>query len=331
MATDDLLVMSDLHVDFMLPTRTVHAVRGLDLQVQTGEVVGLVGESGSGKSVSCLSVLGLLPPQHTHFPAGSIRFRGQELLGMPTDAIAQIRGREIAMVFQDALSALNPRMSVGAQIGEALVRHLGLTKKAARARSIELLALVGISSPASRVDAFPHQLSGGMRQRVMIAMAISCGPSLLIADEPTTALDVTVQAQILDLLRDLQREFAMAILLVTHDLGVVAGIADRVVVMYSGRAVEDGPAGVVLSSPQHPYTRGLLRCVPRIDLPKQAQLDSIEGSPPDLSLLIQGCAFTPRCDVAIEVCAGSRPSMEYVGSSQQSCACWVASAERVRQ
>lgn len=328
----DLLAISDLHVDFTMPNRIVHAVRGLDLTVRAGEVVGLVGESGSGKSVACLSVLGLLPGRTATLPAGSIRFNGQELIGMPPGRLGGIRGRQIAMVFQDALSSLNPRMTVGAQIGEALVRHLGMSKNAARLRAIELLAMVGISSPATRVDAFPHQLSGGMQQRVMIAMAISCGPSLLIADEPTTALDVTIQAQILDLLRKLQHEFGMAILLVTHDLGVVAGIADRLVVMYSGRAVECGRTETILSTPRHPYTDGLLRCVPRIDLPKPRQLYSIEGSPPDLSQPIEGCAFRARCELAIEPCATLRPPMDPLSDDASGedhhCACLVAHAEK---
>ncbi|MFN8619160.1 MAG: ABC transporter ATP-binding protein [Chloroflexota bacterium] len=290
-----LLTVRDLQVEFVSGKRTVHAVRGLSYFIRPGETLGLVGESGSGKSVSALSLLGLLPDKVGRVSGGSAVFDGVELIGMPQDKLQKIRGDRIAMIFQDPLSSLNPVLRVGRQITEALQTHKGMSSQAAHRRAIELLELVGIPSAAKRVDDYPHQFSGGMRQRAMIAIALSCEPSLLIADEPTTALDVTIQAQILSLLKRLRTELGMAVLIITHDLGVVAGFADRLAVMYAGRMVEVGRTEDVLARPSHPYTVGLLRSLPRLDRPRQAALTPIEGSPPDLGSPIVGCAFAPRC------------------------------------
>jgi len=290
-----LLTVDDLHVEFVSRNRTVRAVRGLSYSMQPGETLGLVGESGSGKSVSALSLLGLLPERVGRVSHGSAIFDGQDLIGMPQDKLRRIRGDRIAMIFQDPLSSLNPVLTIGRQIAETLETHRGMSGKAARLRAIELLELVGIPGAAKRVDDHPHQFSGGMRQRAMIAIALACEPSLLIADEPTTALDVTIQAQILSLLKRLRQELGMAVLIITHDLGVVAGFADRLAVMYAGRLVEIGRTEDVLAAPSHPYTIGLLRSLPRLDRPRQAALTPIEGSPPDLASDLVGCPFAPRC------------------------------------
>jgi oligopeptide/dipeptide ABC transporter ATP-binding protein len=295
-----LLTVDNLHVEFAGRNRTVRAVRGLSYSIRPGETLGLVGESGSGKSVSALSLLGLLPKRVGRVSAGSAIFDGQDLIGMPEEKLRRIRGARIAMIFQDPLSSLNPVLTIGRQITEALETHRGMSNQAARKRAVELLELVGIPGAAKRVNDYPHQFSGGQRQRAMIAMALSCEPSLLIADEPTTALDVTIQAQILSLLRRLRDELGMAVLLITHDLGVVAGFADRLAVMYAGRLVEVGPTEDLLASPSHPYTIGLLRSLPRLDRPRQAALTPIEGSPPDLASDLVGCPFAPRCAWRLE-------------------------------
>ncbi|HEV8489903.1 MAG TPA: ABC transporter ATP-binding protein [Candidatus Limnocylindrales bacterium] len=294
-AGSTLLTVDDLHVEFAGRHRTVRAVRGLSYEIRTGETLGLVGESGSGKSVSALSLLGLLPKRAGRVTRGSARFEGRELIGMPDEELRRVRGAKIAMIFQDPLSSLNPVLTVGRQITEALETHRSMNRRAAHRRAVELLDLVGIPGAARRIHDYPHQFSGGMRQRAMIAMALSCEPSLLIADEPTTALDVTIQAQILALLRRLREELGMAVLLITHDLGVVAGFADRLAVMYAGRLVEVGPTEELLADPAHPYTIGLLRSLPRLDRPRQAELTPIEGSPPDLAADLIGCPFAPRC------------------------------------
>jgi oligopeptide/dipeptide ABC transporter ATP-binding protein len=295
-----LLTVDDLHVEFSGRHRTVRAVRGLSYTIERGETLGLVGESGSGKSVSALSILGLLPKRVSKISAGSARFDGQELIGMPEEKLRRIRGARIAMIFQDPLSSLNPVLTIGRQITEALETHRGMDRKGSRKRAVELLDLVGIPAASRRIDDYPHQFSGGMRQRAMIAMALSCEPSLLIADEPTTALDVTIQAQILSLLARLREELGMAVLLITHDLGVVAGFADRLAVMYAGRLVELGPTEELLAGPSHPYTIGLLKSLPRLDQPRQAALTPIEGSPPDLAADLIGCPFAPRCAWRLE-------------------------------
>jgi oligopeptide/dipeptide ABC transporter ATP-binding protein len=281
----------------------------LSYTVGAGETLGLVGESGSGKSVSALALLGLLPKRVGHITAGSVRFEGRELVGLPEDQLRHVRGARIAMIFQDPLSSLNPVLTVGRQITESLETHRRLNRAPARQRAVELLEMVGIPAARRRVDDYPHQFSGGMRQRATIAMALACEPALLIADEPTTALDVTIRAQILDLLGRLRAELNMAVLLITHDLGVVAGFADRLAVMYAGRIVETGQAEDVLARPEHPYTVGLLHSLPRLDRPRQAELKPIGGAPPDLAAQIVGCAFAPRCSWRLDRCWSVDPPM----------------------
>jgi len=303
-----LLDVRDLRVEFAAK-RPVHAVRGLTYSIAPGEALGLVGESGSGKSVSALALLGLLPKRTARVSGTSAAFDGVDLLRAGDRALETIRGRRIGMVFQDPLASLNPVLTVGEQLSEPLRRHRGKRGRAARLRSIELLEMVGIPGAPRRISDYPHQFSGGMRQRAMIAMALSCEPALLIADEPTTALDVTIQAQILDLLRRLRTELGMALLLITHDLGVVAGITDRIAVMYAGRIVETGSTRDLLAAPTHPYTAGLLRSLPRLDRPRQRELTPIEGSPPDLASDLVGCPFRPRCPRALGICATVDPPL----------------------
>ena len=304
-----ILSVNDLQVEFAGHGRVVRAVRGLSYDIGPGETIGLVGESGSGKSVSALSLLGLLPKRVGKVTAGTAIFQGQDLLHLSEDKLRRIRGARIAMIFQDPLSSLNPVLTIGRQITEAIETHQNVSPRDARKRAIELLELVGIPGAASRINDYPHQFSGGMRQRAMIAMALSCEPSLLIADEPTTALDVTIQAQILELLRRLRAELGMAVLLITHDLGVVAGFADRLAVMYAGRLVELGPTETLLADPAHPYTIGLLRSLPRLDRPRQAALTPIEGSPPDLASNLEGCPFAPRCAWRLDRCWTDAPPL----------------------
>jgi oligopeptide/dipeptide ABC transporter ATP-binding protein len=311
-----LLSVNDLQVQFTGRGRVVRAVRGLSYDIAPGETIGLVGESGSGKSVSALSLLGLLPKRVAQVTAGTAVFQGQDLLRLPEDKLRKVRGARIAMIFQDPLSSLNPVLTIGRQITEAIETHRGMGRRQANQRAIELLELVGIPGAKSRIKDYPHQFSGGMRQRAMIAMALSCEPSLLIADEPTTALDVTIQAQILELLRRLRTELGMAVLLITHDLGVVAGFADRLAVMYAGRLVELGPTETVLADPAHPYTIGLLRSLPRLDRPRQAALTPIEGSPPDLASSLEGCPFAPRCAWRIDRNWTDDPPLELAGGER---------------
>jgi oligopeptide/dipeptide ABC transporter ATP-binding protein len=299
----------------------VRAVRGLSYRLAPGEALGLVGESGSGKSVSALSLLRLLPEKSARITSGTARFEGIDLLAIPRSQLEDIRGDRIGFVFQDPLVYLNPVLTVGEQIVESLRRHRGTSKEAAADRAAALLTLVGIPNARARLGDYPHQFSGGMRQRAMIAMALACDPVLLVADEPTTALDVTIQAQILDLLRQLRREQGMALLIITHDLGVVAGITDRLAVMYAGRVVETGPTRDLLRTPRHPYTAGLLRSLPRLDQPRQAELTPIEGSPPDLAAELTGCPFRPRCARALDRCATDDPPMAPAGDAR-GVACW---------
>jgi peptide/nickel transport system ATP-binding protein len=302
------LEVAGLHVTFPSEAGPVRAVRGVSFTVRPGEVLGIVGESGSGKSVSSLAVLGLLPDGAE--VSGSVRLHGRELLGLDDRAMTRIRGKDIAMVFQDPLSALTPVYSVGDQIAEALRIHQpGLDKAAARRRTVELLDLVGIPDPGRRADAFPHEFSGGMRQRAVIAMAMANDPSVIIADEPTTALDVTIQAQILDVLKTAQEATGAAIVMITHDLGVVAGFADRVQVMYAGRPVETGTVDEVYYTPRMPYTIGLLGSVPRLDEEEHRALTPIDGSPPSLVALPDGCPFAPRCPVAVDRCREEEPEL----------------------
>ena len=310
--TDAFLSVRDLCVRFSTEDGTVRAVDGLSFDLARGRTLGVVGESGSGKSVTGLSILGLHDPRTTTV-GGQILLDGQELTGAGEKMLERLRGNKMAMVFQDPLTALSPYYTVGRQIAEPYRKHLGVSTREARRRAVEMLDRVGIPHPALRADDYPHQFSGGMRQRAMIAMALVCNPDLLIADEPTTALDVTVQAQILDLLGDLQREFGSAIILITHDLGVVADIADDVLVMYAGRAVERGTVREVLRAPQHPYTWGLLGSMPRLDGDVEEDLVPIPGTPPSLLAPPPGCPFHPRCAFTGEVggtrCADDRPEL----------------------
>jgi oligopeptide/dipeptide ABC transporter ATP-binding protein len=322
----DLLEVRDLSVSFTTPRGPVPVLDGVSLAVREGEVVGLVGESGSGKSVTALSILGLLGEQG-RVEAGEIRFEGRDLVPLPEREWLRVRGRRIAMVFQEPMTSLNPLLPVGFQVAEVLVEHLGLGSRDARARAVELFRDVGIPDSGRRVRDYPHQLSGGMRQRVMIAMAMACRPRLLIGDEPTTALDVTIQAQILALLRDLGRAAGTAVLLISHDLGVVAAMASRVVVMYAGQVVEEAPARELFLRPRHPYTRLLLAVAPRVR-EKRPRLSAIAGSIPAPSALPVGCRFHPRCPDAIALCREAAPTLEAHGADRH-VRCWRA-AEGVR-
>ncbi|WP_031521363.1 ABC transporter ATP-binding protein [Streptomyces sp. NRRL F-5123] len=311
-STDAFLSVRDLHVRFSTEDGVVKAVDGLSFDLERGQTLGIVGESGSGKSVTNLTVLGLHNPSTTEV-AGEIVLDGQELTGASNRTLEKLRGNKMAMIFQDSLTALSPYYTIGRQIAEPYVKHRGASKREGRERAIEMLEKVGIPQPRMRVDDYPHQFSGGMRQRAMIAMALVCDPDLLIADEPTTALDVTVQAQILDLLKDLQQEFGSAIILITHDLGVVSKVADDLLVMYAGRAVERGSVRELLTAPQHPYTWGLLGSMPRLGSDVSEPLTPIPGSPPSLLAPPPGCAFHPRCGFTDLVgggrCASVRPDL----------------------
>lgn len=319
---DVLLSVKDLEVQFATTPRPVRAVRGVSYEILRGETVALVGESGSGKTVSSLALV-RLTPSSSRITGGSVNFQGQDVLTLSDAELRKIRGGHIGMVFQDPLSSLNPVLSIGMQITEGIRVHLSLRRGAATTHAEQLLQRVGIPEPRRFLRLYPHQLSGGMRQRVMIAIALSCNPNLVIADEPTSALDVTVQAQVLDLLRRLSRELDMAALFITHDLAVAGVLADRILVMYAGRIVEEGPASRLLSSPGHPYTLGLLQSRPSIDSSRGAKLTPIPGTPPDLSSDIIGCAFAPRCTYRIPRCAIERPPLVEVRSGQAA-ACWVA-------
>jgi peptide/nickel transport system ATP-binding protein len=325
-----LLDVRDLRVHFPTPDGVVKAVDGLSLQLEAGRRLGVVGESGSGKSVTSLSIMGLHQPGTARI-SGEIWLGGTELLSADPEQVRKLRGRSMAMIFQDPLSAMHPYYTVGHQIVEAYRLHHDASLQAARNRAVELLDRVGIPQARSRFDDYPHQFSGGMRQRAMIAMALSCNPQLLIADEPTTALDVTVQAQILDLIRELQAEFDSAVMLITHDLGVVAELADDILVMYAGRAVEYGPASAVFSSPQHPYTWGLLGSMPRWDRERTQRLAPIPGSPPSLITVPAGCPFHPRCPYA-ELTGGqastSRPELRPAGPGDHLVACHLSDERR---
>jgi peptide/nickel transport system ATP-binding protein len=320
--SEPLLSIRDLAVSFPTEEGVAVAVEGVSLDLAEGEVLALVGESGCGKSVSALSVIGLEPGSAR--VSGSARYGSVELIGAPTEELRRIRGVEIAMVFQDPLSALNPVVRVGDQIAEQIAAHGDAGRREARERAVDLLRRVGIPQPEDRARAYPHELSGGMRQRVMIAMAISCSPRVLIADEPTTALDVTVQAQILDLIRELRDESGAGVLLVTHDLGVVAELADRVAVMYAGRIVEQGTVEEIFEDPQHPYTWGLLGAIPRLDRPRPARLPAVDGAPPAPASKPAGCHFRPRCPHAFEQCAEVPPLAHRGGGADQVDRCWLA-------
>jgi peptide/nickel transport system ATP-binding protein len=305
-SAEPLLRVRGLRVRFATDDGVVAAVDDVSIDVGAGRIVGIVGESGSGKSVTALTVLGLTRGPGTRIE-GEVLYQGRDLLALKERQLQRLRGKEIAMIFQDPMTSLNPVYRVGDQIVETIVIHEHVSRAAARRRAIELLGEVGIPNPAQRADDYPHQFSGGMRQRAMIAMALSCNPSILIADEPTTALDVTIQAQILDLIGHLRETFGSAIVLITHDLGVVADIADEVSVMYAGRVVESAATERIFNAPQHPYTWGLLASIPRIDRPKTRRLKPIRGHPPSLVDLPPGCAFAPRCPYAFDACTAEPP------------------------
>lgn len=322
-ASDVVLEARDLQIEFTTRAGVLRAVDGVSFSVRRGRTLAVVGESGSGKSTTALAVTGLLPRPAGRIAGGEVLFEGRAL--RREDDFRAVRGAGIAMIFQDPMSSLNPVMTVGAQIGEALRRRRGCSAAKARARAIELMEQVRIPAAAQRVDAFPHQFSGGMRQRVMIALALALEPQVLIADEPTTALDVTVQAEIMALLAELRDEHQMGIILITHDLGVVAESAHDVLVMYGGKPVEEGPVPAVFARPAHPYTQGLLASIPRIDA-HQARLQAIPGQPPDLRRLPEGCAFSPRCPIAREICRTVRPPLAEIGSLR-SAACHLVEKE----
>jgi oligopeptide/dipeptide ABC transporter ATP-binding protein len=303
-----LLDVRDLHVEFHTRDGVVKAVNGVSYSVQAGETLAVLGESGSGKSVTAQAIMGILDMPPGRIPKGEILFRGEDMLTMSAEERRKIRGRKIAMIFQDALSSLNPVLTVGYQLGEMFRVHQGMSKKDAKAKAIELMDRVRIPAAAARIGDYPHQFSGGMRQRIMIAMALALEPDLIIADEPTTALDVTVQAQVMGLLAELQREYHMGLILITHDLGVVADVADKIAVMYAGRIVEHAPVHEIYKRPAHPYTKGLLQSIPRLDQ-KGQELYAIKGLPPNLLRIPPGCAFNPRCEMAQDICRTEVPAL----------------------
>jgi len=317
-----LLEVRDLHTEFRTGAGVVPAVDGISYTVGPGETVAIVGESGSGKTAGALSILRLIPDPPGRITEGEIIFAGHDLRRLSEEGIRQVRGRDIGMIFQEPMTSLNPVLTIGRQITETLEQHRGADRAAAQRRAVELLGLVGIADPARRLKQYPHQLSGGMRQRIMIAIALACDPKLIIADEPTTALDVTIQAQILELMKELTRRLDVALIIITHNLGVVARYANRVNVMYAGRIVESGPAADIYHDPRHPYTMALLRSVPRLDRPRQAKLDPVEGQPPDLTRLDAGCSFRPRCRFAVNACAAARPPLEPAGTAAHLAACF---------
>ena len=328
MAARTILQVDDLQTHFFTAVGTVRAVDGVSYALKAGETLGVVGESGCGKSVSALSILRLVANPPGRIVGGSIAFEGRNLLEVSETEMERIRGNEISMIFQEPMTSLNPLFTVGRQVSEAIALHQGLSRREAMGRAVEMLRQVYIPEPERRVHAYPHQLSGGMRQRVMIAMALSCNPKVLIADEPTTALDVTIQAQILDLMRELQKTFGTAIVLITHDMGVVAENADRVVVMYAGRKVEEAPAADLFDNPGHPYTRGLLGSIPHLDTAAQsdgsrARLNEIKGMVPSLFDLPPGCSFAPRCGFATDRCRAEMPALAELRPAHW-VACWHA-------
>jgi len=318
---DPLLAVKNLRTNFYTEEGVVNAVNGVSYDIMPGEILGLVGESGCGKTVSALSILRLIPDPPGKIVEGEIIFDGEDILKMEEDEVRHIRGNKIGMIFQEPMTSLNPVLTIGRQLTETLELHLKMDKASSTARAVELLELVGIPEAKSRINDYPHQFSGGMRQRVMIAMALSCRPKLLLADEPTTALDVTIQAQVLEVLTALTRELGTAVIIITHNLGVVARYADRVNVMYAGKVIETASAPELYGNPRHPYTLGLLKSVPRLDELRKEKLDPIEGMPPDLIRLGAGCPFRPRCKFAVDRCAEENPPLMAVGDGH-SAACW---------
>ncbi len=323
--TTPLLQVASLSVEFETRNGTARVLDEVSLELRTGETLGIVGESGCGKSMTALAIMRLIPSPPGEIVAGEIHLAGQDLLSLEERQMRDIRGKDISMIFQEPMTSLNPVFTVGEQIAESLRLHEGLGEKAAAERAVGILKSVGIPEPEARAQAYPHQLSGGMRQRVMIAIALACGPKVIIADEPTTALDVTVQAQIFDLLRDLNQRTGTAIILITHDMGAIAEMTDRVTVMYAGRVVEAGPAAQILDAPSHPYTQGLIACVPQLDPNPGAErppLEEIPGVVPSMTQLGPGCAFAPRCKHAIERCQEARPP-RFAVSDDHHAACWL--------
>ena len=327
--SEHLLEINDLKVSFFTPAGEVKAVNGVSYDLDEGRVLGIVGESGSGKSVSVSAMMQLLA-YPGRVVGGSITFNGQDVLAMNTEQIQALRGKDIGMIFQDPMTSLNPVFTIGEQLVETLRRHTRLSRKEAWDRGIEMLRLVGINNPEQRIRQYPHEFSGGMRQRAMIAMTLLCNPKLLIADEPTTALDVTIQAQIMDLMKRLREKFNAAIILITHDLGIVSDICDDVIVMYAGRIVERGSTDDIFYRPAHPYTRGLLRCLPRLDSDGSEPLEPIEGTPVDLLALPKGCAFAPRCEKCMKVCLTQQPPTFPIGEGHTS-ACWLHAIESQKE
>jgi oligopeptide/dipeptide ABC transporter ATP-binding protein len=325
---EPLLAVKDLKTNFCTEEGVVQAVNGVSYDIMPGEILGLVGESGCGKTVSALSILRLIPNPPGKIVGGEILFEGEDIVKMDEDEVRHIRGNKIGMIFQEPMTSLNPVLTIGRQLTETLELHLKMDRGAATQRAVELLEMVGIPEAKSRINDYPHQFSGGMRQRVMIAMALSCNPKLLLADEPTTALDVTIQAQILELLTRLTRELGTAVIVITHNLGVVARYADRVNVMYAGKVIETATAAELYANPRHPYTLGLLKSVPRLDEIRKEKLDPIEGMPPDLVHLGMGCPFRPRCKFQVDRCKEENPPLITVAEAHQA-ACWEW--ERVAQ
>ncbi|SDM90184.1 oligopeptide transport system ATP-binding protein [Paenibacillus sp. yr247] len=320
---NNLLEVKDLKVSFRTYAGEVQAVRGVSFSLKKGEVLAIVGESGCGKSVTAQTLMRLIPTPPSYIKSGSIMFDGKvDITKLSNKQMEKIRGSEIGMIFQDPMTSLNPTMKVGDQITEGLIKHEGLSKKAATEKAIEILKLVGINSPEGRIHQYPHELSGGMRQRIMIAIALACSPKLLIADEPTTALDVTIQAQIIDLMKTISVKTDSSIILITHDLGVVADMAQRVVVMYAGKIIEQGTVDEIFYDPQHPYTWGLLRSVPRLDTKSNEELVPIPGTPPDLFAPPKGCAFAARCPYAMNHCLEEDPEHTTLSETHSS-ACWL--------
>ena len=318
---EPLLEVKNLKTQFFTQDGVVRAVDDVSFHIYPGETLGIVGESGCGKSITAMSLMRLIPNPPGKIVGGEVIFKGEDILKMSDEEVRQIRGNHIAMIFQDPMTSLNPVLTINRQISESLELHMGMGRTASRQRAIELLQMVGIPNAEERVDQYPHQFSGGMRQRVMIAMALSCNPSLLIADEPTTALDVTIQAQILDIIQTIMQEHNSALMLITHDLGVVAGMTDRINVMYAGHVVETGTTEELFANPRHPYTVGLLNSIPRLDQAEKEKLDPIRGLPPDLIDLPDMCPFLPRCDWAKEKCEQQNPPLLEVHEAHYS-ACW---------
>ncbi len=321
-SADPLLQVEDLHTHFMTERGLVRAVDGVSFTLGQGVTLGLVGESGCGKTILCRTLMGLLPQSARISDSARILFNGRDLRSLSEKQLRSVRGREVAMIFQDPMTSLNPVMKVGAQISETLIHHLGTSKTDARERGVELLRSVGISAPERRIDEYPHQLSGGIRQRVAIAIALACEPKLLIADEPTTALDVTVQSGILDLLRKQQRERHMSMILITHDLGVVAGRADEIAVMYAGKLVECSSTEALFTNTRMPYTQALMESIPQLDHPTHTRLKTISGQPPNLIFPPPGCRFAPRCARAEEICRTQEPVLGSDGAADHTFACW---------